>query len=173
MVHSFSISLSSPSSDQPYPSSIQTEKSGLHGVSLLLALLRSFRLDSVFDSARGIYVIEDMACVNDNAFLAGGSNIPAVNDLLNVFDIAFGDALLEGQLTIADEKIYYASGVNIVRFPAHGYLHHYQMSDKSAAGDTLSGELPTGSRPCKGRKKVSTCEAQTTAISLQRSCLIA
>ena len=65
----------------------------------------------------------------------GGSNIPAVNDLLSVFGISFGDALLEGQMTIGDEKIYYASGVNIVRFPAKGVLHSYQLSDKATAGE--------------------------------------
>ena len=66
---------------------------------------------------------------------AGGSNIPAVNDLLGVFDISFGDALLEGQMTIADEKIYYASGVNIVRFPVGGTLLAYQLADKATAGE--------------------------------------
>ena len=69
---------------------------------------------------------------------AGGSNIPAVNDLLGVFDISFGDALLEGQMTIADEKIYYASGVNIVRFPMGGTLLAYQLADKATAGERPS-----------------------------------
>lgn len=60
-----------------------------------------------------------------------------MNDLLSVFGISFGDALLEGQMTIGDEKIYYASGVNIVRFPAKGVLHSYQLSDKATAGELL------------------------------------
>ena len=68
----------------------------------------------------------------------GGSNIPAVNDLLSVFGISFGDALLEGQMTIGDEKIYYASGVNIVRFPAKGVLHAYLLSDKATAGEKIA-----------------------------------
>lgn len=76
-----------------------------------------------------------------NYVSAGGSNIPAVNDLLSVFDIAFGDALLEGQMTIGEEKIYYASGVNIVRFPAKGILHSYQLSDKATAGESLGPKI--------------------------------
>lgn len=69
---------------------------------------------------------------------AGGGNVPALNDLLGVFGIGFGDALLEGQLALGDEKIYYASGVNIVRFPAGGTLHAAQLADKATAGESLA-----------------------------------
>lgn len=74
-----------------------------------------------------------------SSFSAGGGNIPALNDLLSVFDVAFGDALLEGQLTVADEKIYFASGVNIARFPAGGYLHAAQLADKATVGAHILG----------------------------------
>ena len=72
-----------------------------------------------------------------------------MNDLLGVFDISFGDALLEGQMTIADEKIYYASGVNIVRFPVGGTLLAYQLADKATAGE--EPPLPFLSFPSQGR----------------------
>ena len=57
---------------------------------------------------------------------------------MRVFGIAFGDALLEGQLEIAGEKVYYASGVNIARFPAGGYLHAAALMDKATIGKNLS-----------------------------------
>ena len=78
---------------------------------------------------------------------AGGGNIPAVNDLLSVFGIGFGDALLEGQLAVGEEKIYYASGVNIARFPAGGTLHAAQLADKAVVGELRTPRPPSGT-PC-------------------------
>lgn len=64
----------------------------------------------------------------------GGANIPALNTLLGPFGIAFGDAVLEGPITLEGEKIFYASGANIVKFPANGYLHAAPLSDKASTG---------------------------------------
>ncbi len=61
--------------------------------------------------------------------------MPALNDLLRPYGIAFGDAVLEGQAALDGEQIYYASGANIVRFPAGGYLHAQNLADKAAAGE--------------------------------------
>lgn len=47
----------------------------------------------------------------------GGSNIPALNDLLEDFGIALGDAVSEGYFTMGDHSMYYASGSSIIRFP--------------------------------------------------------
>ena len=60
--------------------------------------------------------------------------MPALNDLLASFGIAFGDAILEGQVPLEPDKPYYASGANIVRFPAGGHLHGWQLADKAAEG---------------------------------------
>ena len=73
---------------------------------------------------------------------AGGANVPALNDLLRPYGIAFGDAVLEGQAALDGEQIYYASGANIVRFPAGGYLHAQSLADKSAAGSFFLGCIP-------------------------------
>lgn len=64
----------------------------------------------------------------------GGANVPAVNELLSPFGIAFGDAILEGQVPLDPDKPYYASGANIVRFPAGGHLHSWQLADKATEG---------------------------------------
>ena len=50
----------------------------------------------------------------------GGANIPALNELLSTWDIAFGDTVLEGDFSISDHDVYMASGSEIVRFPAEG-----------------------------------------------------
>ena len=65
---------------------------------------------------------------------SGGANVPALNQLLEPFGVAFGDAVLEGQLTLSGEKLFYASGANIVRFPAGGYLHSAPLGDKAING---------------------------------------
>ena len=71
------------------------------------------------------------------AWCAGGANVPALNELLTPFGIAFGDAILEGQVPLEPDKPYYASGANIVRFPAGGHLHGWQLADKATEGVTL------------------------------------
>ena len=60
--------------------------------------------------------------------------MPALNDLLAPYGIAFGDAILEGQVGIDSEKLFYASGSNIVRFPARGWIHSFYLSDKAVSG---------------------------------------
>ena len=77
----------------------------------------------------------------ESCYCAGGSNVPALNELLAVFGMAFGDALLEGQFSLGEEKIYYASGVNIVRFPAGGTLHAAPVADKAHVGELHSQSL--------------------------------
>ena len=47
----------------------------------------------------------------------GGSNIPALNELMREFGIGFGDFVGEGYFALGDHSMYYASGTNIVRFP--------------------------------------------------------
>lgn len=46
--------------------------------------------------------------------LSGGANIPALNDLLAPFGIAFGDAVINGQLTIAGHALS-VSGIAFLR----------------------------------------------------------
>ncbi|KAH8373412.1 hypothetical protein KR009_006393 [Drosophila setifemur] len=49
----------------------------------------------------------------------GGTNIPALNDLLKPFGIAFGDFVGEGHFKLGDHSMYYASGATIVKFPVN------------------------------------------------------
>ena len=66
--------------------------------------------------------------------------MPALNELLAPYGIAFGDAVLEGQMDLDGEQIYYASGANIVNFPAGGFLHAQSLADKAATGGLLLSE---------------------------------
>ena len=52
----------------------------------------------------------------------GGANVPALNELLAAWGIAFGDTVLEGDFSVGGHDVYYASGTGIVRFPASGVV---------------------------------------------------
>ncbi|XP_021903134.1 subtilisin-like protease SBT6.1 [Carica papaya] len=77
--------------------------------------------------------------------VTGGANIPALNDLLSSFGIAFGDKILNGDFTIDGEQSRYASGTNIARFPRGGYVHSFPFLDTSESGATQNVLLTSGS----------------------------
>lgn len=52
----------------------------------------------------------------------GGANIPATNDLLMPYNMAFSDDVYEGDFTIGDHDMHYASGTSIAKFPQDGLL---------------------------------------------------
>ena len=60
----------------------------------------------------------------------GGSNVPALNDLLSSWGIAFGDKVYEGNFKLGDHEMYYASGTSIVQFPETGILTKVQLKDQ-------------------------------------------
>ncbi|KAK4415501.1 Subtilisin-like protease SBT6.1 [Sesamum alatum] len=68
--------------------------------------------------------------------VTGGANVPALNDLLAPFGIAFGDKILNGDFVINGEQSRYASGTDIVKFPEGGYLHSFPFLDSSESGAT-------------------------------------
>ncbi|XVE98166.1 hypothetical protein REPUB_Repub03eG0082400 [Reevesia pubescens] len=76
--------------------------------------------------------------------VTGGANIPALNDLLEPFGIAFGDKILNGDFSIDGEQSRYASGTDIVRFPRGGFLHSFPFLDSSESGATQSVLLNSG-----------------------------
>eukprot|EP00257_Ricinus_communis_P014111 XP_015571710.1 subtilisin-like protease SBT6.1 isoform X1 [Ricinus communis] len=76
--------------------------------------------------------------------VTGGANIPALNDLLAPFGIAFGDKILNGDFSIDGEQSRYASGTDIVRFPSGGYVHCFPFLDSSESGATQNVLLTSG-----------------------------
>uniref|UniRef100_A0A8C5N646 Membrane-bound transcription factor site-1 protease n=1 Tax=Gouania willdenowi TaxID=441366 RepID=A0A8C5N646_GOUWI len=60
----------------------------------------------------------------------GGANVPALNDLISVWGMAFSDGLYEGEFTLADHDMYYASGCSIARFPEEGIVIAKNLKDQ-------------------------------------------
>lgn len=77
--------------------------------------------------------------------VTGGANIPALNDLLAPFGIAFGDKILNGDFSLLGEQNRYASGADIVRFPRGGYVHSFPFLDTSESGATQNVLQTSGS----------------------------
>ncbi|XP_078169721.1 SITE-1 protease [Carex rostrata] len=68
--------------------------------------------------------------------ITGGANVPAINGLLGTFGIALGGKVLNGDFSMNGEHSHYASGTDIVRFPAGGFLHAFEFQDDSEGGST-------------------------------------
>ncbi|NWH65513.1 MBTP1 protease, partial [Geococcyx californianus] len=60
----------------------------------------------------------------------GGANIPALNDLLSVWNMAFSDGLYEGDFTMANHEMNYASGCSIAKFPEDGIVIAQTFKDQ-------------------------------------------
>lgn len=78
--------------------------------------------------------------------VTGGANIPALNDLLSPFGIAFGGTILNGPYSITGERGFFASGTDIVRFPAGGFVHRFMFQD-STKGSSASSSLQMSLQP--------------------------
>ncbi|KAL2532647.1 Subtilisin-like protease SBT6.1 [Abeliophyllum distichum] len=106
--------------------------------------------DDVINTGLGLVVFADwynldsmvkMKFFDDNTRswwtpVTGGANVPALNDLLAPFGIAFGDKILNGDFVMNAEQSRYASGTDIVKFPGGGYLHSFPFMDSSESGAT-------------------------------------
>jgi membrane-bound transcription factor site-1 protease len=64
--------------------------------------------------------------------VTGGANVPALNDLLGPFGIAFGDKVYEGEFNIGEHSAVYASGTSIIKFPSSrtDYLVFKSLNDQ-------------------------------------------
>ncbi|KAH9637252.1 hypothetical protein HF086_006896 [Spodoptera exigua] len=72
----------------------------------------------------------------------GGANVPALNDLLSMYQVALGDRVFEGAFRLGGHPMYYASGTHIHSFPEHGILITAPLSDQGH--QIMSGEKPGG-----------------------------
>ncbi|XP_045191862.2 membrane-bound transcription factor site-1 protease-like [Mercenaria mercenaria] len=69
----------------------------------------------------------------------GGSNIPAINDLLSPLGMAFSDHVYEGDFTLGDHDMYYASGTSIAKFPKQGIVVSRTLKDQG--NEVVNGEV--------------------------------
>uniref|UniRef100_A0A8W8JSW4 Membrane-bound transcription factor site-1 protease n=1 Tax=Magallana gigas TaxID=29159 RepID=A0A8W8JSW4_MAGGI len=60
----------------------------------------------------------------------GGVNIPALNDLLAPLGMAFSDKVYEGDFTLGDHDMYYASGTSLAKFPDDGIIVTQTLKDQ-------------------------------------------
>lgn len=60
----------------------------------------------------------------------GGSNIPALNDLLSPLGMAFSDEVFEGDFALGDHEMYYASGTSLMKFPSEGIIITKKLKDQ-------------------------------------------
>lgn len=74
----------------------------------------------------------------------GGANIPALNDLLAPFGIAFGDTILNGAFSLGGERAHYASGTDLVRFPSGGFVHRFLFQDSSGGRSGITSSRSSG-----------------------------
>uniref|UniRef100_A0A7N0ZYW1 Uncharacterized protein n=1 Tax=Kalanchoe fedtschenkoi TaxID=63787 RepID=A0A7N0ZYW1_KALFE len=91
--------------------------------------------------------------------VTGGANIPALNDILAPFGIAFGDKILNGDFFIDGEQSRYASGTDILKFPRGGFVHRFPFMDSSESGATqnvLISSLAKADSPVLGFLKAGT-----------------
>ncbi|XP_023211189.1 membrane-bound transcription factor site-1 protease-like [Centruroides sculpturatus] len=68
----------------------------------------------------------------------GGANIPALNDLLAPWGMAFGDEVYEGDFTLGNHEMYYASGTSIARFPENGLVIKRSLNNQGI--EVLKGQ---------------------------------
>ncbi|CAG9770661.1 unnamed protein product [Ceutorhynchus assimilis] len=62
----------------------------------------------------------------------GGSNLPALNELLASWGIQFGDRTFSGHFKWNDHEMYYASGTSINKFPTDGIILAAELEDEGA-----------------------------------------
>lgn len=86
----------------------------------------------------------------------GGSNIPALNNLLKPYGIAFTDRVFEGDFELGPHDMYYASGTSIMRFPVKtgGKLVYRSLKDQAVEVIAGKKEAPHVDVPILGLHQV-------------------
>ncbi|OQR74736.1 membrane-bound transcription factor site-1 protease-like [Tropilaelaps mercedesae] len=74
----------------------------------------------------------------------GGSNIPALNDLLVQWNITLGDGVFEGGYKLGKHDMYYASGTQIKAFPKEMLTITRTLNDQGA--EIIGGESGTAAQ---------------------------
>ncbi|CAO1416110.1 unnamed protein product [Diamesa tonsa] len=107
----------------------------------------------------------------------GGTNIPALNELLSDFNIELGDRVYDGYYSMGDHGMYYASGSTITKFPQNNQtiLIERDLLDQGAEILKQPPQSQTTSQQLKeqqdadGHPKVKTKEKAVILGMLQTS----
>uniref|UniRef100_A0A6B2KXI5 Uncharacterized protein n=1 Tax=Arcella intermedia TaxID=1963864 RepID=A0A6B2KXI5_9EUKA len=84
-----------------------------------------------------VEVMEKIKFFDDNSKqwwspVTGGANIPALNEVLEKYEIEFGDNVYDGKFTIGNTVVSYLSGTAIRSFPENGILIPFELTDQTA-----------------------------------------
>ncbi|EFJ52617.1 hypothetical protein VOLCADRAFT_85780 [Volvox carteri f. nagariensis] len=69
----------------------------------------------------------------------GGANVPALNDLLEPYGIALGDAVVHGMANLAGMRLVISFGSDIAKVPQGGWLHKASLNHAVRRGGSGSG----------------------------------
>lgn len=103
--------------------------------------------------------------------VTGGTNIPAVNDLLKDFGIAFGDKIYFGEYELKktssaiSRRVLFGSGPSIARFPKGGRLGYFTLSDQTNEILTGKNDKPKENVPVLGLYSTTSSFSSSTYIS--------
>eukprot|EP00058_Branchiostoma_floridae_P008759 XP_002594247.1 hypothetical protein BRAFLDRAFT_65099 [Branchiostoma floridae] len=100
----------------------------------------------------------------------GGANVPALNDLMYPWNMAFSDQVYEGDFTLGDHDMYYASGSSIAKFPEDGIMITQTLKDQG--NEVLKQESQTvDTVPILGLYQMTGEEAGRVALYGDSNCL--
>lgn len=91
--------------------------------------------------------------------IAAGGNAPALNEILRAFDIAFGEAVLSGNIKTRQGAFRFESGVPIVQFPRLGELLYvsglrlHSTTHTRAEQESLFSQIQVPDMPLLGLAK--------------------
>ncbi|EFC47310.1 subtilisin-like serine peptidase [Naegleria gruberi] len=112
---------------------------------------------AVFADWYSVPIMKHIKFFDDNTYtvwtpITGGCNLPALNALLDPFNIVFGTRVYTGEITIGKEKASFLSGTSIIKFPEEGMLASFHLKDQGI--EILSGKQ--NSKPILGTDSSST-----------------
>jgi membrane-bound transcription factor site-1 protease len=88
----------------------------------------------------------------------GGANIPALNNLMAPWNMAFSDQVFEGDFRVGNHDMYYASGTSISQFPPTGLVVRADL--KNQGNEVITGKVLDAPRvPVLGLHQMSSAAA--------------
>ena len=94
----------------------------------------------------------------------GGSNVPALNELMAPFGIAFSHHVVKGRVNVTNQLIAFNSGTTIARFPAAGRLLFSPLADAGSGS-------PARAYPVLGLLPPSNASSGRVAVWGDSNCL--
>ncbi|GIL57416.1 hypothetical protein Vafri_12651 [Volvox africanus] len=70
----------------------------------------------------------------------GGANVPALNELLEPYGLALGDAVIHGTVSLAGMRLVISFGSDIAKVPKGGWLHKASLDHAVRRGGANSGQ---------------------------------